>query len=287
MEGLAIKADGTYVDVTYGGGGHAAMILDRIKNGKLIAFDQDADAKRNNIADDRLVFVADNFRHLKINLNSSGVEYVDGILADLGISSHQIDSSGRGFSTRSDEPLDMRMSKESTLDAKEVVNTYSEQELANIFKAYGELQSPYKVARAITHAREKTEINTSGELLKAVERLAPPRKEFKFFAQVFQAIRIEVNNELENLKELLLQSAEMLKTGGRLVVISYHSLEDRLVKNFMRSGNFDGTVQKDFYGNPRLAFSIISKKPLVPSERELQLNNRSRSAKLRVAERIR
>lgn len=286
IEGLNIKPKGVYVDATFGGGGHSALILDQLEEGRLFAFDQDAEAEANMLADERFTLLRQNFRYLKNNLRAEGVTEVDGILADLGISSHQIDASGRGFSTRFDEPLDMRMNQQASLDAIEVVNSYSEEQLEKIFREYGELRSSYKLARTIVHERKNNKISTSGQLRDAVVGLAPPRKEFKFLAQVFQAIRIEVNNELESLRQLLQQSADMLKIGGRLVVISYHSLEDRLVKNFFKSGNFEGVIHKDFYGNPQLIFKLITRRPIVPTDNEIQLNSRARSAKLRVAERI-
>lgn len=287
MEALDIKPDGVYVDVTFGGGGHSREILKRLgPSGKLIAFDQDPDAISNTIADDRFVLVHQNFRFLKNYLRLEGVKEVDGILGDLGVSSHQFDDAERGFSIRFDADLDMRMDQVSDLDARKVLNTYSEEDLHRIFGMYGEVQNAKSLAKTIVTARLTKEINTVAELKGVIKKLVPKGKEHKYHAQVFQALRIEVNKELEALQEFLMQSISVLKENGRLVIMSYHSLEDRLVKNFMLKGKFRGEVEKDFFGNEIKPFRVITRKAITASEEELQLNNRSRSAKLRVAEKI-
>lgn len=287
MEALDIKPDGVYVDVTFGGGGHSREILKRLgPSGKLIAFDQDPDAINNIIADDRFVLVHQNFRFLKNYLRLEGVKEVDGILGDLGVSSHQFDDAERGFSIRFDADLDMRMDQVSDLDARKVLNTYSEEDLHRIFGMYGEVQNAKSLAKTIVTARLTKEINTVAELKEVIKKLVPKGKEHKYHAQVFQALRIEVNKELEALQEFLMQSISVLKENGRLVIMSYHSLEDRLVKNFMLKGKFRGEVEKDFFGNEIKPFQVITRKAITASEEELQLNNRSRSAKLRVAEKI-
>lgn len=286
LEGLAIRPDGVYVDVTFGGGGHSKAILEKLTTGHLYGFDQDADAKVNAEGFDKrsFTFVQSNFRNLRKYLKFYGVTQVDGVLADLGISSHQIDSPGRGFSTRFEAELDMRMNVNSPLSAKDVVNDYGERDLAKIFGLYGELPQPMKIARAITAYRVNKPLETIDQLKEAVSRFAPRGKEFKFYAQLFQAIRLEVNEEMEVLKEMLEQSAEVLKPGGRLVVMSYHSLEDRLVKNFMNKGNFEGEDVKDFYGNLLRPLEPVNRKPVTPSDEEIANNSRARSAKLRIAE---
>ncbi|MCP4553232.1 MAG: 16S rRNA (cytosine(1402)-N(4))-methyltransferase RsmH [Bacteroidetes bacterium] len=284
IKGLAIQKDGLYVDVTYGGGGHSREILKCLTKGKLIAYDQDEDALRNKIDAPNLIMVNANFRQLKRYLQLYQMYPVDGILADLGISSHQIDTDERGFTTRTDILLDSRMNRNESGTAADVLNTYSEEQLRSIFKNYGELKNARKIASIIVNTRDKENFKTSTQLKEALSNCTPKPKEHKFFAQVFQALRIEVNDEMEALKEMLFQAAEALKPGGRLVVISYHSLEDRLVKNFIKTGNFKGEPNKDFYGNLIREFKQISKKPITPSEDELALNNRSRSAKLRIAE---
>lgn len=287
MEALDIKPDGVYVDVTFGGGGHSREILKRLgPSGKLVAFDQDPDAINNTIADDRFVLVHQNFRFLKNYLRLEGVKEVDGILGDLGVSSHQFDDAERGFSIRFDADLDMRMDQVSDLDARKVLNTYSEEDLHRIFGMYGEVQNAKSLAKTIVTARLTKEINTVAELKEVIKKLVPKGKEHKYHAQVFQALRIEVNKELEALQEFLMQSISVLKENGRLVIMSYHSLEDRLVKNFMLKGKFRGEVEKDFFGNEIKPFRVITRKAITASEEELQLNNRSRSAKLRVAEKI-
>lgn len=285
--GLAINPEGTYVDVTFGGGGHSREILTHLNSsGRLFAFDQDPDALENTIRDNRFLLIHQNFRFMKNNLKFAGVSSVDGILADLGISSHQIDESSRGFSTRFDAYLDMRMDQSGELDAKKVVNEYSEEELHRILGMYGEIINAKTLAKAIVNARLIEPISTINQLKNIAERFAPKRKESKYFAQLFQALRIEVNKELEALEAFLQQSVDLLKPGGRLVVMSYHSLEDRLVKNFMQKGKFRGDVEKDFYGNEIKPFKVITRKVITASEEEISRNSRARSAKLRVAEKI-
>lgn len=287
MEGLAIRPEGVYVDVTFGGGGHSKEILTLLgPSGRLFAFDQDPDALENAIRDDRFRLIHQNFRFMKNNLKFAGVLQVDGILADLGISSHQIDDSSRGFSTRFDADLDMRMGQSGELDAKKIVNEYSEEELHRIFGMYGEIINAKTLAKAIVTARLIEPISTINQLKNIAERLAPKRKENKYFAQLFQALRIEVNKELEALEAFLQQSVDVLRPGGRLVIMSYHSLEDRLVKNFMQKGKFRGEVEKDFYGNEIKPFKVITRKVIMASEGEIEKNARARSAKLRIAEKI-
>lgn len=287
IEALDIKPDGIYVDVTFGGGGHSREILKKLgSKGRLIAFDQDPDAIKNAIDDERFVLVHQNFRFLKNCLRLQGVKEVDGILADLGVSSHQFDDASRGFSIRFDADLDMRMDQVSDLDACKVVNTYSEDELHRIFGMYGEVQNAKSLAKTIVTARLSKSINTIAELKETIKKLVPKGKEHKYHAQVFQALRIEVNKELDALQEFLTQSPLVLKEGGRLVVMSYHSLEDRLVKNFMLKGKFRGEVEKDFYGNEIKPFRVLTRKAITASEEEVKNNNRARSAKLRVAEKI-
>lgn len=287
MEALAINPNGIYVDVTFGGGGHSREILKRLgPTGRLIAFDQDPDAIHNSIDDERFILVHQNFRFLKNYLRLQGVKEVDGILGDLGVSSHQFDDAERGFSIRFDADLDMRMDQVSDLDARKVLNTYSEEELHRIFGMYGEVQNAKSLAKTIVTARLSKEINTVSELKEVIKRMVPKGKEHKYHAQVFQALRIEVNKELEALQEFLMQSISVLKEGGRLVIMSYHSLEDRLVKNFMLKGKFKGEVEKDFYGNEIKPLRVITRKAITASEEELQRNNRSRSAKLRIAEKV-
>jgi 16S rRNA (cytosine1402-N4)-methyltransferase len=286
IEGLNIRQGGTYVDVTFGSGGHSRAILEMLGEGKLFAFDQDSDALANKIDDSRFVLINQNFKYLKNFLLLHQVRQVDGILADLGVSSHQFDLPERGFSTRFSAPLDMRMNKSQPFTAATLVNSYSEEKLNSGLKFYGELKNSFQVTKAIIRKRETAPIKTTGELVEAVEQCFPPHKQNKFLAMVFQALRIEVNDEMGVLKELLTQSLEMLKVGGRLVVISYHSLEDRLVKNFIKTGNFEGILEKDFYGNPLVSFKAINSKPIIPDENEIERNNRARSAKLRIAEKI-
>jgi 16S rRNA (cytosine1402-N4)-methyltransferase len=284
LEGLNIRPDGTYVDVTFGGGGHSRAIMAKLgKNGRLLAFDQDADSQQNIIDDDRFEFIDQNFRYLKNFCRLHNAIPVNGILADLGVSSYQFDQAERGFSIRFDAELDMRMNQSGSLTAKEVINTYSEADLHRIFGIYGEIQNAKSLAKTIVTARLNTKINTVADLKNVISGLIPRGKENKYLAQVFQALRIEVNQELEALKDFLIQSAEVLVSGGRLVVMSYHSLEDRLVKNFIAKGKFSGEVEKDFYGNDQKPFDAVSRGAITASEDEIKQNNRARSAKLRIA----
>lgn len=288
MDGLAINPDGIYVDLTFGGGGHSKEILKLLTNGKLYGFDQDDDAKAESetIDSTQFEFVNANFRHLKKYLRLYGVTKVDGILADLGISSHQIDVPERGFSTRFDAALDMRMDQNSELTAEEIINEYSEKELINLLSRYGEVRNSKTLAAAIVSERVKGRIKTVEELKSILERYAKRGKQFKYFAQVFQALRIVVNDEMSALEEMIEQASEVLKPGGRFVVMSYHSLEDRPVKNFFSKGKFTGEVEKDFYGNMIRPLNPVTRKPVVASDEEIKLNNRARSAKLRIAEKI-
>lgn len=288
IDALDIKPDGIYVDVTFGGGGHSRKIVEKLTTGMLIAFDQDEDAKANTAGFDEknFILVEANFKYLKRYLRLNGFPKVDGILADLGISSHQIDEGARGFSTRLNGDLDMRMDTSTGITAKELVATYSERDLVHILSLYGEVRNSKTVAKTIVRMRAEQEINTTADLVKILTSVAPRGKEFRFYAQVFQAIRIEVNDELDALREMLEQTKEVLKPNGKLVVMSYHSLEDRLVKNFIRKGKFKGELEKDFYGNPIKPFNAINNRPITASEAELEENNRARSAKLRVAELI-
>lgn len=283
IDALAIKKDGVYVDVTFGGGGHSREILNRLGgSGKLIAFDQDIDAKRNKIDDSRFILIEENFRYIGRFLKFYGVDKVDGILADLGVSSHQFDEAERGFSIRFDGALDMRMNQSSRVSAKKIINTYSEEMLANILFMYGELRNAKVIARTIVEARIESEIETSFQLRKILQKFLPKAKEHKILAQIFQAIRIEVNEELEVLKEFLIQIPNLLNPEGRLSVISYHSLEDRLVKRFIRTGLFEGEPEKDFFGNTNVPLQKLGKL-ITPNQEEVKKNNRARSAKLRVA----
>lgn len=283
---LVTNPDGTYVDVTYGGGGHSREILSRLGSGRLIAFDQDSDAQANLVEDERFTFVPSNFKNLSRFLKYHQAYPVDGILADLGVSSHQFDTPERGFSYREDGVLDMRMNTNAGKSAQDIVNQYDEQALSQIFYRYSELSDGRTLARRIVKAREKRPIRTTQELVEALKPSLPRGRENKSLSRIFQALRIEVNQEMEALEAFLAQTVEALKIGGRLVVISYHSLEDRMVKNFMRAGNFSGEVEKDFYGNPQTPFKLITRKALVPDDEEINLNPRARSAKLRVAEKI-
>ncbi|GAB2693873.1 16S rRNA (cytosine(1402)-N(4))-methyltransferase RsmH [Mucilaginibacter koreensis] len=284
IEGLAIKPKGTYVDVTFGGGGHSREIIKHLgKDGRLLAFDQDADAVQNSIDDERFELVEQNFRYLKNYCRLHDAVPVDGILADLGVSSYQFDQPDRGFSIRFDAELDMRMNQSAELTAKEVVNNYEEAELHRIFGVYGEIQNAKSLARTIATARLNKPITTVADLKNVISGLIPRGKENKYLAQVFQALRIEVNQELEALKDFLMQSAEVLATGGRLVVMSYHSLEDRLVKNFIAKGKFSGELEKDIYGNDNRPLEAVSRGAITATEEEIKLNNRARSAKLRIA----
>jgi len=282
VDALVNNPDGVYVDVTFGGGGHSREILSRLsEKGRLFSFDQDSDAINNAIEDSRFTLINQNFRFLENSLLMYGVNQVDGILADLGVSSHQFDKAERGFSIRSDAPLDMRMNKMQDIDAYKVVNEYDEEALADIFYYYGELREARKLAREIVNKRKSADIKTT-EDLKKVFSYVPAHKSNKFFAQVFQAIRIEVNQELDALKEMLVQSSNVLKKDGRLVIISYHSLEDRLVKKFLKNGMCEGEPERDVYGNYQKVFELPYRKAIVPTEEEIEDNSRARSAKMRV-----
>ncbi|AWI27138.1 16S rRNA (cytosine(1402)-N(4))-methyltransferase RsmH [Flavobacterium pallidum] len=286
VDGLNINPDGVYVDVTFGGGGHSAEILRRLgPNGKLFAFDQDEDALANALADDRFTLINENFKFLKRYLRFYNVTKVDGILADLGVSSHQFDVAERGFSTRFDAGLDMRMSQKNDLNAYRVVNEYDEANLRRVFLDYGELKNAPAIARVILEAREKEPIKNTEQLKLVLSRFLPQHKSHKILAQMYQAIRIEVNREMEVLKEFLEQSLEILKPQCRLSVISYHSLEDRLVKRFMKNGMFEGEPERDMFGNFSVPFKLIGKL-IVPTDAEIKINNRARSAKLRIAEKL-
>jgi len=284
IDGLNINPEGIYVDVTFGGGGHSREILKNITTGRLIAFDQDEEAIQNRIEDDRFLLLNQNFRYLKNFLRLYNALPVDGIIADLGVSSHQIDSPDRGFSTRFDGELDLRMDERKKLTARYVLNKYTENQLKLLFSQYGEVRNAAKLANTIIHFRNEKEINSTVALKEAIASCIDKRTENKYLAQVFQALRIEVNSEMDALKDLLIQAGEVLKPGGRLVVMSYHSLEDRLVKNFFKAGNFEGEVKKDFFGNPMVPFRLINRKPIIASQDELNENNRARSSKLRIAE---
>ncbi len=284
ISGLAIKPNGVYVDVTFGGGGHSREILTHLSHdGQLLAFDQDADARQNLPNDDRFTFIDQNFRYLKNSCRLHGITAADGILADLGVSSHQFDQPDRGFSTRFDADLDMRMDQSSALTAKQIVNTYSEDHLHKLFGIYGEIQNAKTLAKTVVTARLNRPLETIAALKQAISGCIPRGKENKYLAQVFQALRIEVNQELEALQAFLEQSADLLKPGGRLVVMSYHSLEDRLVKNFIAKGKFKGELEKDFFGNPIKPLEAVNRKSIIASEEETKKNNRARSAKLRIA----
>ncbi|MEM9685986.1 MAG: 16S rRNA (cytosine(1402)-N(4))-methyltransferase RsmH [Bacteroidota bacterium] len=286
VDGLNIRENGVYVDITFGGGGHSKEILKRLgRQGRLYAFDQDEDTLENAIDDERIVLIHENFRFVKHYLKFYGIREVDGILGDLGVSSHQFNVAARGFSTRFDAELDMRMDHKNTLSAYQVVNDYEPSQLRNILNYYGELRNAHTIANAIVTARAKAPIRTTGQLNEAVKRLLPAYKAQKMLAQLYQAIRIEVNQELETLKTFLLQTPDLIRRGGRLSLISYHSLEDRFVKRFIRDGVFEGTPEKDFYGNINVPFRKISRL-ITPSSDEVRRNNRARSAKLRIAERI-
>lgn len=286
LEGLQIDPNGIYVDVTFGGGGHSRAIFDQLSsNGRLIAFDQDKDAQQNTWDAPNFTFIAANFSHLTNHLRLLGISQVDGILADLGVSSHQFDETKRGFSFRGDAELDMRMNQNQSLSAKEIVNEYEEEDLVRIFRNFGEIANARKLTNAILTARKSQPISTTGELTHIIESCAPKHREHKYFAQVFQALRIEVNGEMDALEQLLRQCAKLLKPGGRLVVMSYHSLEDRMVKNFMKRGSITGEVTKDFFGNLLKPLNEVNRKPIAPTEDEIEHNTRARSAKLRIAER--
>lgn len=286
IEGLGIRPDGIYADLTFGGGGHSSLILSHLgPDGRLYSFDQDADARANaeRIDDPRFTFIESNFRFLRGQLRLRGITQVDGVFADLGVSSHHFDTPERGFSFRYDTPLDMRMNRRGGMTAADILNRYEPERLTDIFGRWGELQTPYKIANCIERARAERPIVTVLDLTAAVAPCTPRKDEAKFLTKLFQALRIEVNGEMRALEMALEQSLKVLRPGGRLAVISYHSLEDRTVKNFMRSGNFTGEVEKDFFGNAASPFEVVTRKAITPSERELAENPRSRSAKLRVA----
>lgn len=287
IDGLNIKPDGTYVDATYGGGGHSSAILDRLgPQGRLVAFDQDEDALNNVKGDNRLYFINQNFEYLRHHLRYLGIDQLDGVLADLGISSHQIDTPDRGFSIRFDAELDMRMNKNHSLTAKRILNTYSEEALQRMFGMYGEVQNARTLAQTIAACRQQRNIETVFQFKELILPCVPKWKDNQYYAQVFQALRIEVNNELFVLQKFLQQSVSLLDTGGRLVVLSYHSLEDRLVKNFISKGNFSGDDEKDFFGNRTKVMVPVNKKPILAGAEELEINPRSRSAKLRIGEKL-
>ncbi|MDF1673183.1 MAG: 16S rRNA (cytosine(1402)-N(4))-methyltransferase RsmH [Vicingaceae bacterium] len=287
VDGLNIGEGGTFVDVTFGGGGHSKEILERLDaEGKLFGFDQDKDAEANSLEDERFELVKQNFRYLKNYLKFYRAVPVDGVLADLGVSSHQFNEGERGFSIRFDGPLDMRMNQGIDLTAAKIVNEYDEQDLIRIFKEYGEVKNARSLVSEIVGRRESGDILTTQDLMEVIEVCVPERIKNKYLAQVFQALRIEVNDELAALREMLEQSYEVLKPGGRLSVITYHSLEDRLVKNFIKKGKFEGELEKDFFGNPQLKFKQVNRKPILPTAEEIKNNNRARSAKLRIAEKL-
>ena len=285
VDGMNIQPDGTYVDVTFGGAGHSREILSRLgEGGRLLGFDQDEDAERNIVNDPHFIFVRSNFRYLQNFLRYHDIEQVDAILADLGVSSHHFDDSERGFSFRFDGALDMRMNTRAGQTAADIVNTYTEEQLADLFYLYGELKVARKLASVLVRSREIKKIETIADFLEVIKPFTGKDKEKKFLAQVFQALRIEVNDEMRALREMLQQTLQVLKPGGRLVVITYHSLEDRLVKNFLKTGNFEGKAEQDFFGNIRSPFRLVNNKVIVPSDEEIERNPRSRSAKLRIAE---
>jgi 16S rRNA (cytosine1402-N4)-methyltransferase len=286
IAGLNLRPDGIYVDVTFGGGGHSRAILEKLTSGRLVAFDQDSDAAANVINDQRFTLLGQNFRYLKNNLRYIGIAAIDGLIADLGVSFHQFDEQERGFSFRGDAELDMRMNRQSPVRASDILRTYEEERLANIFYNYGELTTSRRLAAAIVKARAAKPVTTVSDLAAALTGLVPPREENKFWARLFQSLRIEVNGELDALKEMLSQALQVLKPGGRMAVITYHSLEDRLVKNFFRSGNFEGESDKDFYGNVSAPLRAVNRKVIVPAEEEIRNNSRARSARLRIAEKI-
>ena len=284
IKGLNIKPTGIYVDVTFGGGGHSKLILKNLNGGTLYAFDQDKNAHKNALPEDAFKLINANFRHLKNFLRMEGVRKIDGLLADLGVSSHQFDVAERGFSIRFDGELDMRMNTNSPLSAKQVVNEYGQEELANVLFKYGELRNSRAIAREIINARDIEIILTTNQLIEVVEKMVPEKKRNQFLARIFQAIRIEVNDEIKALEEMLLDAVDMLNEGGRLVVLSYHSLEDRMVKNLMKKGNIEGDLKKDFFGNPVKDLKEVNRKVIVATEEQIVENTRARSARLRIAE---
>ncbi len=287
LEGLNIKPDGIYADLTFGGGGHSRAILERLTIGKLIAFDQDEEAEKQaeTITNPNFIFVKTNFRFFEKYLKLNGIKGLDGILADLGVSSHQIDADYRGFSVRYEGELDMRMNRQQPFSARTLLANYKNEELHKVLGMYGEVRNAKTLAQALVTERIRKPIETTTDLKTILARFAPKGGEFKYYAQVFQALRIEVNAEMKVLEEMLMLTAKVLNPKGRLVVMAYHSLEDRLVKNLMQTGNLAGELEKDFYGNPLTPFDLVNRKPITPSEQELELNKRSRSAKLRVGER--
>jgi len=285
IKGLNIDPEGTYIDVTFGGGGHSRRILESLTTGKLIAFDQDKDALSNNIDDKRFKLVNHNFKYMLNFLSYLGIEKVDGIIADLGVSSHHFDEAERGFSFRFNGPLDMRMNQKAERKASDILNNYSLEELTKIFRTYGEIKNAYKLSKVVISKREKVDFNEINDFVSRIESCIPKNAENKYLAKVFQALRIEVNNEMDVLKDFLTQTSGLIKGGGRLVVITYHSLEDRLVKNYLKSDSFDGNLTKDLYGNIESSFTAINRKVIIPDESEITKNNRARSAKLRIAER--
>jgi 16S rRNA (cytosine1402-N4)-methyltransferase len=286
IEGMNLFPDADVVDATFGGGGHSKLIIEKLTNGRLFAFDQDEDAAVNALNDSRLYFIRHNFRYIKNFLNYYGVSHVDTIFADLGVSSHDFDVPDRGFSFRFEGNLDMRMNQNANADAAKIINEYSEEQLERIFRMFGEIKNSRHLASVICKKRNETAIKTTIQLKEIVAECTPRAIENKYLAQVFQALRIEVNEEMDALQEFLMASLQLLKPGGRLVVITYHSLEDRLCKNFMKTGNFEGKVEKDFYGNISSPFKMVNRKVITPGEKELKANNRARSAKLRIAEKI-
>jgi len=286
IDGLNIRPDGIYVDVTFGGGGHSMEILKRLKTGKLIAFDQDEDARANAPVDKKFLFLDQNFRFLKNNLRFNNIETVDGLIADLGVSFHQFDEPERGFTFRQEAPLDMRMNKNGPVTAASLLNNLDEASLADVLYNFGELTNSRRIAREIVAVRLAKPFASVNDMIDAIGKLAPFRQEHKFYAKVFQALRIAVNHEIDYLKEMLEQALSVLNPGGRLVIITYHSLEDRVVKNFMKSGNFLGEEKKDFYGNAITPFRVINRKGTTPGDEEISNNNRARSARLRIAEKI-
>jgi 16S rRNA (cytosine1402-N4)-methyltransferase len=286
IKGMNLFPAADVVDATYGGAGHSKLILEQITNGRLFAFDQDKDAAENALNDKRLFFIRHNFRYIKNFLNYYGVEQVDAIFADLGVSSHDFDVPDRGFSFRFEGNLDMRMNQNALTDASKIINEYSEEQLELVFRMFGEISNSKQLAKIICKKRNELRIKTTTQLREIVAECTPRAIENKYLAQVFQALRIEVNDEMEALQEFFQASLQLLKPGGRLVVITYHSLEDRLCKNFMKSGNFEGKVEKDFYGNISSPFKVVNKKVIIPGDKEIKANNRSRSAKLRIAEKI-
>ena len=286
IKGLNIKPNGVYVDATFGGGGHSKLILEHLDDGQLFAFDQDQVTQDNILSDNRFKLINTNFRYIKSFLRMEGIEKIDGLLADLGVSSYQFDNADRGFSIRFESELDMRMNTETIITAKEIINNYSEENLSKIFYEYGELRNSRQIAREILHTREVAPIITTIDLINSISHLSPLRKKNQFLARVFQSIRIEVNEEIASLKDMLKGAMELLNKTGRLVVLSYHSIEDRVIKNLFKKGNFEGDVEKDFYGNIIKPFKEINNKIIVASAEEIRSNPRSRSAKLRIAEKI-